>query len=145
MGETIATIVDTYALMAEATGEITEEARGVLDDVRRKRVLGVIHPLITYEFLTQYYRNRLPAFDSPREALEFLNTYFRTENLTNDIATVAADIKVKGLTLVSKMSRHLSSCDALTIALAKTGGYRILSGDQDLRIIAGKEGVVVIW
>lgn len=68
-----------YALMAEATGEITRNARKVLDGVRRKKISGVIHPLITYEFLIRYHRKRLPAFVSSKEAFEFLNTYFRTE------------------------------------------------------------------
>jgi predicted nucleic acid-binding protein len=131
--------------MAEATGEITEEARKALDDVRRKKVHGVIHPLIAYEFLVQYHRKRLPAFDSAREALEFLNTYFGTESLTNDTASAASEIKVKSLTIVERMKRHLSSCDALTIALAKMKGYRILSGDQDLTLVAQKEEVAVTW
>ncbi len=139
------TIVDTYALMAEATGEITKKARKSLDEIRTKKVDGVIHPLITYEFLIQYHRKRLPAFDSSEEALEFLNTYFGTESLTNDAASTASEIKMRSLTMLEEMKRHLSSCDALTIALAKIKGYQILSGDQDLTLVARKEGVVVTW
>lgn len=145
MGEAPATIVDTYALMAEATGETTKRARKVLDDIRRKKASDVIHPLITYEFLIQFHKNRLPAFDSSKAALDFLNTYFRTEGITNDTASVAAELKIKSLAIIEGMKRHLSSCDALTIALAKMKTYQVLSGDQDLKTTAEKEEVSVIW
>jgi len=44
-------VVDTYALIAKATGEITERADRCLKDIREGRILGVIHPLIIYEIL----------------------------------------------------------------------------------------------
>ena len=131
--------------MAEATGEIPKQARKMFDQIRRKKVDGVIHPIITYEFLLQYHRKRLPAFNSPEEAIAFLNTYFATEPLTNDLAGNASEIRVRSSAILKRMKRHLSACDSLTIALAKTKGYQILSGDRDLTAVAEKEGIIVRW
>jgi hypothetical protein len=58
---TPATLIDTYALMTETTGEIPQTTRTALDAIRREKGRGVIHSLIAYEFLLQYHRRRLPA------------------------------------------------------------------------------------
>lgn len=63
-----AVVVDTYALMTKATGEINPEADTHLEDVRVGRVRGIIHPLITYEFLLQFHKGRIPIFKTSSEA-----------------------------------------------------------------------------
>jgi len=138
-------VVDTYALMAKATGEITDKANECLEDVRVRRLEGVIHPLITYEFLLQVHKGRIPVFRSTDEALDFLETYFSIINLENNIAYMAAEIRYKSKRMLMKLKRNLSVCDSVTIALAKHIGSPILSGDPDLKRVAKEEGVEVIW
>jgi len=138
-------VVDTYALIAKATGEITERADRCLKDIREGRILGVIHPLILYEFLLQIYRGRIPIFKSADEALEFLKTYFSIINLENNIVSMAAEIRYKSEELLVKLKRHLSVCDSITIAIAKHIESPILSGDLDLKSVAKKENIKVIW
>ena len=138
-------IVDTYALMAKATEEITPKANRCLEDIRTGKIVGVIHPLITYEFLLQVHRQRIPIFKTANEALDFLETYFSTIELRNPIASIAAEIRFRSKRLLTKLKRHLSVCDAMTIAVAKRVGSPIVSGDLDLTSVARQEGVNVIW
>ena len=146
MAKTLRTaIIDTYALMAKATGEITSQANKHLEDVRKGKLKGVIHPLITYEFVLQFHKGRIPIFDTAQETLEFLETYFSTAELSNNIALTAAEIKFRSDTLLTTLKRKLSICDSLTIALAKKAEAPIITGDQDLRAVAEKENVETIW
>lgn len=138
-------IVDTYALMAKATGEISNEADKWLEEIRRGRSKGMIHPMITYEFLLQFHRKRIPVFRDVDEALTFLETYFDVMKLDNQVVSVAAEIKSKSRDLVTRLRRHLSICDSVTIAIAREEGYPILTGDEDLQAIAIRENVKVIW
>lgn len=146
MGETLRTvIVDTYALMAKATGEITSKANQCLENVRRGKLKGIIHPVIIYEFLLQFYKGRIPIFKTPEETLDFLETYFSTAKLSNNVALTAAEIRFKSDMLLTKLKRNLSVCDSLTIAIAKREKLPIITGDKDLRAVAGKENVDTIW
>lgn len=146
MGETLRTvIVDTYALMAKATGEITPKANECLENVRSGKLKGAIHPVITYEFLLQFHRGRIPIFETPEETLGFLETYFSTVELSNSVALTAAEIRFKSDALVTKLKRSLSVCDSLTIAIAKKTKSSIITGDKDLQVIAEKEHVDTIW
>jgi predicted nucleic acid-binding protein len=146
LAETFRTvIIDTYALMAKATGEITPEANKCLEDVRSGKLKGVIHPVITYEFLLQCYRRRIPIFNAPKEALDFLETYFSTVNLSNNVALTAAEIRFKSDALLAKLKRKLSVCDSLTIAIAKKTKSPVITGDKDLQVVAEKENVDTIW
>jgi predicted nucleic acid-binding protein len=138
-------IVDTYALMAKATGEITSKADKYLEDVRAGKLIGVIHPIITYEFLLQVHKCRIPILKTAKEALDFLQIYFLTINLQNPIASMAAEIRFKSESFLTKLKRHLSVCDSVTIAIAKDTRIPIISGDHDLQIVAKEEGVEVIW
>lgn len=146
MGETLRTvIVDTYALMAKATGEITPKANKCLENIRRGKFKGVIHPIIAYEFLLQFYKGRTPIFKTPRETLDFLETYFSTAELSNNVILIAAEIRFKSNALLPKLKRSLSVCDSLTIAIAKKKKFPILTGDKDIQIVAEKENVDIIW
>lgn len=146
MAKTLRTvIIDTYALMTKATGEITSKANKHLEDVRNGKLKGVTHPLITYEFILQFHKGRIPIFDTAQETLDFLETYFSTTELSNNIALTAAEIRFKSDTLLTKLNRKLSICDSLTIALAKKTKAPIITGDKDLRAVAEKENVETIW
>ncbi len=145
MGEEAAAVIDTYALMAEATDEVTEKAEKYLQAVRRGEIKGIIHPLIAYEFLLQYYRGRLPAFKSLDEPIDFLKTYFVTKPISDGLSDQAASIKNRGRRIEQRLKRILSACDALTIALAKQLGSPIVTGDEDLRSVAENEKVNVVW
>lgn len=140
-----AVVVDTYALMAKASGEINPEADAYLESVRVGRMRGIIHPLITYEFLLQFYKGRIPIFKTSSEALEFLEGYFYTVEISNRIAMMASEIRFKSEKLVAELGRRLSTCDAITIAIAKEWQSPILSGDKDLQIMAREEHIRTIW
>jgi predicted nucleic acid-binding protein len=131
--------------MAKATGEITSKANQCLENVRRGKLKGIIHPVIIYEFLLQFYKGRIPIFKTPEETLDFLETYFSTAKLSNNVALTAAEIRFKSDMLLTKLKRNLSVCDSLTIAIAKREKLPIITGDKDLRAVAGKENVDTIW
>ena len=146
MAKTLRTvIIDTYALMAKATGEITPQANKHLEDVRNGKLKGLIHPLITYEFVLQFHKGRIPIFDTAQETLDFLETYFSTAELSNNTALTAAEIRFKSDTLLTTLKRKLSTCNSLTIALAKKTKTPIITGDKDLQTVAEKENVETIW
>lgn len=146
MAKTLRTlIIDTYALMAKATGEITPKANKCLEEIRSEKLRGVIHPVITYEFLLQFYKGRIPIFNTSGETLDFLETYFSTAELSNSVALMAAEIRFKSDELVTKLKRTLSVCDSLTIAIAKEIKSPIITGDEGLQAVAEKENVDIIW
>ena len=146
MGEAPKTvIIDTYTLMAKATGEITPKANKHLENVRSGKMKGIIHPIITYEFLLQFYKGRTPIFKTAEESLGFLETYFSTAELSNTMSLLAAEIRFKSDMLVPTIKRSLSVCDSLTIALAKRTKSPIVTGDKDLRAVAEEENVDTIW
>jgi len=62
--------------MAKATGEITPKANECLENVRSGKLKGTIHPVITYEFLLQFHRGRIPIFETPEETLGFPRNIF---------------------------------------------------------------------
>lgn len=140
MGQTLRTvIVETYALMAKATGEITPKANRYVENVRSGKIKGTIHPVITYEFLLQFHKGRIPIFKTPEETLDFLETYFSTAELSNSLALMAAEIRFKSEALLTKLKRSLSVCDSLTIAIAKKTKSPIITGDKDLQAVAEKK------
>ena len=144
MGEKVRkVIVDTYALMSKASGEITAKANEYLNNVRIGKVKGLIHPIIVYEFLLQVVKRRIPIFTSAEEALDFLESYFSTVKVENRLAMEAAKVRVKSEKQLKQ--RRLSICDAFTIALAKSIKASIITGDKDLQAIAEQEGIKVIW
>lgn len=142
-----AVVVDTYALMAKATSEITPRADECLENIKRGKIKGMIHPLITYEFLLQFHKGRMPIFEASSEALEFLEGHFSTVEISNQVALEAAEIRFKSERLIVKLKRQLSVCDSVTIAIAKEWKSPIVSGDKDLQTVktAKKEYVDIIW
>lgn len=144
-------LIDTYAIIAAATDSLTAESEDVLGKVRRGSLRGVVHSLIIYELSYHWHRGRIPAFESEEEMMNYILRTFLRVRLTDELAREAAKVKVKGDGLLklaedeSLRSRRLSSCDAVTIALGIKQGIPILSGDKDLRYVARKLGVEVMW
>lgn len=116
-----------------------------MENVRRGKLKGTIHPIITYEFLLQFHKGRIPIFKTSKEALDFLETYFSTAELTNNVASTAAEILFKSDELLAKLKIKLSVYDSLTMVIAKGTKSPIVTEDKNLRVVAERENVNVIW
>ncbi len=141
-------VVDTYALMAMAFGELTPKAEDVLMAIRNGKAKGIISPMVAYEFALQWYKGRLPSLESVREVEAFLLAYFDTEDLNLEDFVKIASIKYEGDVILSKSdlsNRRLSLVDSSIIYIARKREAPILSGDKDLSYIASKMGIEVIW
>lgn len=53
-------------------------------------------------------------------------------------------MRFKGEKLASELGKHLSTCDAITIAIAREWESPILSGDKDLQIMAKEQHIKTI-
>ncbi len=146
-----AVVVDTYALLAMAYGELSSRAIQVLQGIRRGHVKGILPVTVVYEYLVHWYRGRIPALKTLEEALTFLTTYFRIENLSLHDYVKAVEIKYKGDTLLRKVddsslrARRLSIVDSTVIACALRLKLPILTGDKDLTYVATRTGIEVLW
>ena len=118
-------------------------------EIKTGKAKGIIHYLIFYEVLYHWYRGRLPGFANEKDIIAYLNQSFLNIKLTNEIALEASKIKFDGDKILMKEAslrdRRLSACDATTIALGKIFQIPIISGDKDLKYIAEKLNVKVIW
>jgi len=54
-------VIDTYALLAMAYGELSNTAREVLLSVRKRRVKGLVPVTVAYEYLVHWHRGRIPV------------------------------------------------------------------------------------
>jgi predicted nucleic acid-binding protein len=145
-----AIIVDTYAIIADLTGQAPAEAAELIEEVRLGRIKGILHYLIIYELSYHWRRGRLP-FRDEEEILEFINTYFTVKTLDENLAVEASKIKILGDKLLASSNnlalrqRRLSVADATTIALAMREKIPIVTGDTDLSYVARKLGIKVFW
>lgn len=146
-----AVIVDTYALLAMAYGELSTTAARILRGIRQGRVRGIIPVTVVYEYLVHWHRGRIPALKTTEEVLTFLTTYFKVENLDLQDFTKAAEIKYKGDDMLRNAEdtalrgRRLSIVDSTIIACALRLRSPILTGDKDLAYVAGRLGVGILW
>ena len=53
-------VVDAYALLAMAFGELGEKATQLLKDVRRGRVVGLLPATVVYKYIVHWRRGRIP-------------------------------------------------------------------------------------
>ena len=83
--EARAVVVDTYALIADLTGQATPKATEILEGVRLGNITGILHYLIIYELSYHWRRGRLP-FRDEEELLDFIDTYFTVKALDSVIA-----------------------------------------------------------
>ena len=143
-------IVDTYAIIADLTGQAPARAIDLLEKVRLGSIEGILHYLIVYELSYHWRRNRLP-FRNEKELLEFVDTYFTVKTLDEALAVEASKVKILGDRLLASSKdpnlqrRRLSVADATTIALAKREKAPIVTGDADLSYVARKLGIEVLW
>lgn len=143
-------IVDTYAIIADLTGQAPRRAARLLDKIRLGRIKGIIHPLIVYELAYHWKRGRLPFLDE-KELLEFVNTYFTSETITHSIAVKASATKIRGDKLLASSQeprlkrRRLSICDATSLVFAQKLNAPIITGDKDLSYTAKMLGINIIW
>ncbi len=143
-------VIDTYAIMADLTGQAPRSATRVLERVRIGATRGIIHYLIIYELAYHTLRGRLP-FRDMEELKEFVDTYFYVASLDPLTATEAAKIKAMGDGILRDSNasglsrRRLSVADATTIALALSYRVPIVTGDRDLSYVARKMGVDIVW
>ncbi len=148
--ETRRVLVDTYAIIADLTGQVTPKARQLLEEIRLGVAEGVLHYLIIYELFYHWRRGRLP-FRDEEELLDFVNSYFIVKALDTTIAIKASEVKLLGDRLLVAASnprlrrRRLSVADATTIAIAKVENMPIVTGDIDLSYVAKNLGVSIIW
>jgi len=148
--ETRIVIVDTYAIIADLTGQVSSIAAKVLDGIRVGRIKGILHYLIVYELAYHWRRGRLP-FRNEKELLEFIDTYFDIKPLDPVIAIEASRLKIVGDELLRNSGnpklkrRKLSISDATTIVLATKLKTPIVTGDVNLSYVARSLGVKVIW
>ena len=68
-------VVDTYAIIADLTGQASPKAYQVLDSIRLGDVRGIVHYLIVCELAYHWRRERVP-FISSSELIDFIETYF---------------------------------------------------------------------
>ena len=148
--EVRAVIVDTYAIIADLTGQAPPRAIQILEKVRIGEVKGILHYLIIYELAYHWRRGRLP-FRDEKELQEFINTYFKIEPSSLSTAVEASRIKIIGDQILRDSNdpklkrRRLSVSDATTIVLAERYKAPIVTGDIDLSYVAQKLGLKVIW
>ncbi len=143
----VAVVVDTYALMAMAFGELTSRAEEVMLDIRNGRRKGLLPSTVAYEFALQWLRGRLPLLRSMDEVRGFLIAYFEVVDLSLDDLLEVAKVKNRGDALLrdSGTERRLSLTDASIIWLARRMKAPIVSGDRDLSCVASKLGLEIIW
>ncbi len=145
-----AVIVDSYAIMADFSGQIPFRALKVLDSIRTGTLDGIVHYLIIYELAYHWRRGRLP-FKNEEELIEFVKIYFKVAELDVNIAASASQVKIRGDRILREATddtlkhRRLSIADATTIVLALKFRIPIVTGDKDLSYVAKRSGVKVIW
>jgi len=143
-------IVDTYAIIADLVGDISSNARSMLDSVRYGEIKGLLHPLIVFELAYYWRKGRLP-FKDINELMEFIDSYFTVLIFDKKDMIEASYIKVVGDSLLDKSTepslkgRRLSVSDATSIALALKHRVPIITGDADLAYVARYMGVKIIW
>ncbi len=137
-GEIKAVIMDTYAIIADLTGQATAKAVEILDRVRMGNIEGILHYLIVYELACHWRRGRRP-FRDEGELPDFIDTYFTVKALDNGIAVEASEVKVMGDRLLATsrdpglQRRRLSIADATTIVLAgREGAFIVIRGRRPI-------------
>jgi len=144
-------VVDTYALLAIVYDEVSENAKKVLEAMRRGEIKGLIPVTVAYEYIIHWLRGRIPGLKSIEEVTTYLKNYFKVIELSYEDYVEAAKIKIKGDMILRKAedkelrSRRLSIVDSTVIALALKRKTPILTGDKDLAYVAMKENIGVIW
>ncbi len=64
-------VVDTYAILAMAYGELGVNAERAMLRVKRGEISGIIPVTVVYELVLHWLRNKLPAFKNIEEIKTF--------------------------------------------------------------------------
>jgi len=144
-----AVVVDTYAILAMAYGELGRNAEEVLLKIRRGEVVGYLPATVAYELSVHWLRGRIPALKSVEELKTFITKYFRVVELKLDDYIESAKIKVEGDEMLRGSleleGRSLSIVDSTIIRLALELNAPIVTGDKDLSHVAERKGVKIVW
>lgn len=144
-------VLDTYALLAMAFGELSRRAERIMKAIRSREVEGIVPATVPYEFAVHWSRGRLPRLKSPDEIVAFFSAFFRVVDLSFRDYVEVAMVKVKGDEILSSSgdprlsSRRLSLVDASVIYTAKKIDTPVITGDLDLSYVARAMGVEVTW
>jgi predicted nucleic acid-binding protein len=144
-----AVIVDTYAILAMAYGELGKEAEKVLLSIKKGDVIGYLPVTVVYELCIHLLRGRIPVFESMEEFKTFITKYFKIAELQLEDYIEAARIKVEGDIMLKESTelrnRSLSLIDSTIIWLAIKMKTPIITGDKDLAYVAKRKDVEIIW
>jgi predicted nucleic acid-binding protein len=144
-----AVVVDTYAILAMAYGELGRNAEEVLLKIRRGEAVGYLPATVAYELSVHWLRGRIPALKSVEELKTFITKYFRVVELKLDDYIESAKIKVEGDGVLRGSleleGRSLSIVDSTIIRLALELNAPIVTGDKDLSHVAERKGVKIVW
>jgi predicted nucleic acid-binding protein len=144
-----AAVVDTYAILAMAYGELGGNAEKILLQIRRGEVVGYLPATVAYELSIHWLRGKIPTLKSIEELKTFITRYFRIVELKLNDYIESAKIKVEGDEMLrgnpELEGRSLSIVDSTIIWLALELNAPIVTGDKDLSHIARRKGVEVIW
>jgi hypothetical protein len=66
-------VVDTYAILAMAYGELGVNAERAMLGIKRGEISGIIPVTVLYELVLHWLRNKLPAFKNVEEIRTFLS------------------------------------------------------------------------
>ena len=88
-----AVIVNTYAILAMAYGELGKEAEKVLLGIRRGDVVGYLPVTVVYELCIHMLRGRIPVFKSIEEFKTFITKYFKIAELR--LETISKQLELK--------------------------------------------------
>ncbi|MDK6028168.1 PIN domain-containing protein [Ignisphaera sp. 4213-co] len=144
-----AVIIDTYAILAMAYGELGEKAEEIMLRIRKGEITGYLPATVVYELYVHWLRGRIPVIKSKEELKTFVTRYFKVVELRLDDYIESAKIKVEGDKILKEVSelagRSLSIVDSTLIWLAQKLHIPIVTGDKDLIYVAKKIGIVTIW
>lgn len=144
-----AVVVDTYAILAMAYGELGRNAEEVLLRIRRGEAVGYLPATVAYELSVHWLRGKIPALKSVEELKTFITKYFRVVELKLDDYIESAKIKVEGDEMLRGSpeleDRSLSIVDSTIIRLALELNAPIVTGDKDLSHVAERKGVKIVW
>ncbi len=144
-------VVDTYALLAMAFGELSTRAERLMMSIRRREVEGIVPVTVPYEFTVHWSRGRLPGLKSPDEIVAFFSAFFTVADLSLRDYVEVAILKSRGDEILSSSSdprlsgRRLSLVDASVIYTANKVNAPVITGDLDLSYVAGEIGLEVVW
>ena len=88
-------VVDTYAILAMAYGELGVNAERAMLGIKRGEITGIIPVTVVYELVLHWLRSKLPAFRYIEEIKTFTSMFFKFADLKLSDYVESAKIKVE--------------------------------------------------